>query len=54
MMEAMTPSQVEMGLRTLQKIKEAKESHHKKRKEKMREKREGAMLLSFFHTCSSK
>ena len=29
MMEAMIPSQVGMGLRTLQKIKEAKEAHKK-------------------------
>jgi hypothetical protein len=53
MMEAMIPSQVGMSLRTLQKIKEAKRSPNKKKK-KMREKREGTMLLSFFHTCASK
>ena len=41
------------------KIKEAKEVHKREAKEahqikKMREKREGTMLLSFFHTCASK
>ena len=56
MMEAMIPSQVGMSLRTLQKIKEAKKPTNKNREkgEKMIEKREGAMLLSFFHTFSSK
>ena len=57
MKEAMIHSQVGMSLQTLQKIKEAKESHKKEAKEahkKMREKREGGMLLSFFHTCASK
>ena len=49
MMEAMIPSQVGMSLRTLQKInKAAKEA------QKMREKRERIMLLSFYHTCASK
>ena len=47
MMEAMIPPQVGMSLRTLQK-REAKEA------QEMREKREGAMLLSFYHTCASK
>ena len=50
MMEAMIPSQIGMSLWTLQKIKEAKRIPNKK----MREKREGAMLLSFYHTCASK
>ena len=62
MMEAMIPSQAGMSLRTLLKTEEAKEAQIKKgqrslpkrKKEKMREKREGAMLLSFFHTCASK
>ena len=62
MMEAMIPSQVGMSLPTLKKIKEAKEAQIKKRgqrspnkkKKKMGEKREGTMLLSFFHTCASK
>ena len=59
MMEAMIPSQVRMSLRTLIKIKEAKEAQIKKeakeaQTKKMREKREGTMLLSFFHTCASK
>ena len=53
MMEAMIPSQVGMSLRTLQIIKEANEAQIKKRPKmptkiiKMREKREGTMLLSF-------
>jgi hypothetical protein len=35
--------------------KEVKEAKKKKREEKKGEKnREGAMLLSFFHTCASK
>ena len=55
MKETMIPQQVGMSLRTLQKIKEAKEAQIKKeRKEKMREKREGTMLPSFYHTCASK
>ena len=58
MMEAMIPSQVGMSLRTLQIIKEANEAQIKKGQrcppKKMREKREGTMLLSFFHTCASK
>ena len=63
MMEAMIPSQVGMSVKTLQIIKEANEAQIKKRGQrcppkkekikKMREKREGAMLLSFFHTCAS-
>ena len=63
MMETMIPPQVGMRLRTLWKIKEAKEAQIKKeakeahqnktKKKKMREKREGAMLLSFYHTCAS-
>ena len=58
MMEAMIPSIDGMSLRTLQKIKEASEAQikkrgqrcppkRKKREKKMREKREGTMLLSF-------
>ena len=63
MMEAMIPSQVGMSLWTLQIIKEANEAQikkreakdaHQKKRKKMREKREGTMLLSFFHTCASK
>ena len=51
-MESMIPSQVGMSLRTLQIIKEANEDQIKKRGQrcppkKMREKREGTMLLSF-------
>ena len=39
--------------------KEAKEAHQKKKKKEnyiytKREKREGTMLLSFYHTCASK
>ena len=52
MMEAMIPPQVRMSLHSSQKIKEAKEAQQKNKK--MREKREGARLLSFFHTCASK
>mgnify|MGYP005836638545 CR=1 FL=1 len=34
--------------------KEAKEAHQKKEKtKKWEKKREGAMLLSFYHTCAS-
>ena len=51
MMETMIPPQVGMRLRT-------KKRGHKKRekaqRKKMREKREGTMLLSFYHTCASK
>ena len=72
MMETMIPPQVGMRLRTLWKIKEAKEAQIKKReaneahqkerknekkkkkKKKWEKKREGAMLLSFYHTCASK
>ena len=58
MMEAMIPSQVGMSLRTLRK-KEAKEAHKKIKEakqasQKIEKKREGAMLLSFYHTCASK
>ena len=58
MMEAMIPSQVGMSLWTLQK-KEAKEAHKKIKEakqasQKIEKKREGAMLLSFYHTCASK
>ena len=74
MMETMIPPQVGMRLRTLWKIKEAKEAqikkeakeaHQKEKKEKKttkekrekikkwEKKREGAMLLSFYHTCAS-
>ena len=35
------------------KIKEAKEAHQKNKKTKNERKREGAMLLSFYHTCAS-
>ena len=50
MMEAIIPPQVGMSVRTLQKDKRAQRSPFKKREKK----REGAMLLSFFHTCASK
>ena len=50
MMKTMIPPQVGMRLRTLWKIKEAKEAQIKK----WEKKREGEMLLSFFHTCASK
>ena len=58
MMEAVIPSKVGMSLRTLKKIKEAKEAQRKKEAKeaqtKKEKKREGTMLLSFFHTCASK
>ena len=60
MMEAMIPSKSCDESLDWMKKKEAKEAQIKKEKEakeahqKMREKREGAMLLSFFHTCASK
>ena len=70
MMETMIPPQVGMRLRTLWKIKEAKEAQIKKEAKEAKEaqikkeakeaqiknerKREGTMLLSFFHTCASK
>jgi hypothetical protein len=59
MMETVIPSQVGTSLRTLQKNKRGQRSPNKKERpkkptKKMREKREGAMLLSFFHTCASK
>ena len=67
MMETMIPPQVGMRLRMekreakeAQIKKEAKEAHQKKKKEKKKKikkwekKREGAMLLSFFHTSASK
>ena len=53
MMETMIPQEVGMRLRTLKK----RERPNKKREgpNKKREKnREGAMLLSFYHTCASK
>lgn len=61
MMETMIPPQVGMRLRTKNKEKE-RERKEKKRpikmregpNKKMREKREGEMLLSFYHTCASK
>ena len=51
-METMIPPQVGMILRTLQKIKEAKRSRNKKKERKKM--REGALLLSSYHTCASK
>ena len=56
MMEAMIPSQDGTSLWTFRKIKEAKEAKKKREIEKKEKekKREGAMLLSFFHTCASK
>ena len=61
MMETMIPPQVGMRLRMKKKIiknlKENKEAIKKEREgpnKKMREKREGTMLLSFYHTCASK
>ena len=55
MMEAMIPYESPDFTR---KIKEAKEAHKKEAKEahhvkKWEKKREGAMLLSFYHTCAS-
>ena len=55
-METMIRPQVGMRLRT--KKKEAKEARIKKEAKeaqiKKEKKREGAMLLSFYHTCASK
>ena len=48
-METMTPPQVGMRLRTKKRGKKKRQGPNKK----MREKREGAMLLSFYHTCAS-
>ena len=58
----MIPSQVGMSLRTLQKINKRGQINPQKNKivqrstpkkeKKMREKREGTMLLSFYHTCA--
>ena len=53
MMEAMIPSQVGMSLRTLYQ-KRPKKTKKGREKKKMREKREGIMLRSFYHTCPSK
>jgi hypothetical protein len=49
----MIPPQVGMRLWTKNIKKEAKEPKRKKMK-KLEKKREGTMLLSFFHTCASK
>ena len=54
MMETMIPPQVGMRLRAKNKIKIKKEAIKKGPKKKKREKREGTMLLSFYHTCASK
>ena len=69
MMETMIPPQVGMRLRMKinNKKREAKEAQVKKEKrghkkdkaqikkvKKREKKREGAMLLSFYHTCASK
>ena len=60
MMETMIPPQVGMRLQmkkeAIKKEKRPKEKKEKKEKEeRIREnKREGTMLLSFYHTCASK
>ena len=64
MMEAMIPSLDGMSLWTLQKnkrgqrspnkIKQAKDAHQNKKKEKNERKREGTIATIFFHTCASK
>ena len=50
MMEAMIPPQVGMRLRTKKRGQIKKGEGPNKKKEK---RREGAMLLSFYHTCAS-
>ena len=52
-----TPDEKEKGKMEAKKSprkKLKKERLKKEKKEKTREKREGAMLLSFYHTCASK
>ena len=49
MMEAMIPSQVGTSLRTLQKIKEAKEAHQKIKNE--RKERRGNATILLPHLC---